>query len=77
MAPAFIAVSGGPLPWVAACATVLLVRLVIGNGTAGTNSLFIRGKNPREAIARAYINANVDEEFQPYACNVGFSCEYQ
>ena len=28
---------------------------------------FIRGKNPLDATAKAYIDANVDTEFQPYA----------
>ena len=28
---------------------------------------FIRGKNPLDATAKAYIDANVDAEFQPYA----------
>ena len=28
---------------------------------------FIRGKNPRDAVARAYIDANVDAEFRDFA----------
>lgn len=37
-----------------------------GNKTCST-AFFIRGKNPSDAAAREYINANVDAEFQAYA----------
>ena len=39
---------------------------VVG-GPSITYPFSIRGKNPLDATARAYITANVDEEFQQYA----------
>ena len=38
-----------------------------GRTTVISYPFFIRGKNPLDATARAYITANVDTEFQPYA----------
>lgn len=39
----------------------------VGHTNAFEYPFFIRGKNPLDATARAYITANVDVEFQPYA----------
>ena len=39
----------------------------VGNSAPKTVQFFIRGKNPRDASARAYIDANVDVEFSPFA----------
>ena len=36
----------------------------------GTHEFSIRGKNPLDATARAYITANVDEEFRSYAWKI-------
>ena len=39
----------------------------VADGPSISYPFFIRGKNPLDATARAYITANVDPEFQPYA----------
>lgn len=43
------------------------IDIRIGDATAITYPFSIRGKNPPDAVARAYITANVDAEFRPYA----------
>lgn len=39
----------------------------VDDRVTGTHEFSIRGKNPMDATARAYITSNVDEEFRPYA----------
>ena len=43
------------------------LRMQVSNTVEKVVPFFIRGKNPLDAIARAYIDANVDEEFRSYA----------
>ena len=43
------------------------INVRIGDAAAITYPFSIRGKNPLDAAARAYITANVDAEFQSYA----------
>ena len=43
------------------------LNIQVANGSTITYPFSIRGKNPLDATARAYITANVDAEFQPYA----------
>ena len=43
------------------------LNVQVGDSTAMTYPFSIRGKNPLDATARAYITANVDPEFRPYA----------
>ena len=43
------------------------INVRIGDAAAITYPFSIRGKNPIDAAARAYITANVDAEFQSYA----------
>ena len=43
------------------------INMRIGDAAAITYPFSIRGKNPADATARAYITANVDAEFQSYA----------
>ena len=39
----------------------------VDDRVTGTHEFFIRGKNPLDETALAYINANVDADFQPFA----------
>lgn len=43
------------------------IDIRIGDATAISYPFSIRGKNPTDATARAYITENVDAEFRPYA----------
>ena len=43
------------------------LRMQVSNTVEKVVPFFIRGKNPLDEIARAYIDANVDEEFRSYA----------
>jgi len=43
------------------------LNVQVGDLPFFTYPFYIRGKNPLDATARAYITANVDAEFQPYA----------
>ena len=43
------------------------LNVQVEDSTVISYPFFIRGKNPLDATARAYITANVDAEFQPYA----------
>ena len=43
------------------------LNVQVGDSPAIAYPFSIRGKNPLDATARAYITAHVDPEFQPYA----------
>ena len=43
------------------------LTVTVGSYPPKTVQFFIRGKNPRDAVARAYIDANVDAEFREFA----------
>ncbi len=43
------------------------LTVTVGNFQPKTVQFFIRGKNPPDATARAYIDANVDAEFRSFA----------
>ncbi len=43
------------------------LNIQVANGPTVLYPFFIRGKNPLDATARAYITAHVDPEFQSYA----------
>ena len=44
-----------------------VLRSRVDDKVTGSHEFFIRGKNPLDTTVRAYITANVDEEFRSYA----------
>lgn len=43
------------------------LTMTAGDFPPKTVQFFVRGKNPRDAVARAYIDAHVDAEFRDFA----------